>query len=98
VLTEILSDLDLVLVMTVNPGFGGQRFIESTVPKIAQVRRMLEERGLKCDLEIDGGVDAQTARRGVEAGADVLVAGSSIFGGNESIAAAMNHLRSSAQA
>jgi ribulose-phosphate 3-epimerase len=95
VLTEILSDLDLVLVMTVNPGFGGQRFIESTRPKIAQVRRMIDERGLKCDLEIDGGVDAQTAPRGVEAGANVLVAGSSIFGENESIAAAMNRLRSS---
>jgi len=95
VLTEILSDLDLVLVMTVNPGFGGQRFIDSTLPKIAQVRRMMDERGLKCDLEIDGGFDAQTAPRGVEAGADVLVAGSSVFGGSESIAAAMNRLRSS---
>ena len=95
VLTEILSDLDLVLVMTVNPGFGGQRFIDSSVPKIAQVRSMIDERGLKCDLEIDGGVDAKTAPRGVEAGADVLVAGSSIFGGSESIAAAMDHLRSS---
>jgi len=95
VLTEILGDLDLVLVMTVNPGFGGQRFIESTLPKIAQVRRMIDERGLACDLEIDGGVDSQTAPRGVEAGVDVLVAGSSVFGGSESIAAAMDRLRSS---
>src|SRR5437588_4648746 len=88
VLSEILTDLDLVLVMTVNPGFGGQRFIETTLPKIAQVRRMIDERGKQCDLEIDGGVDVITAPRGVEAGADVLVAGSSIFGGKETIAAA----------
>src|SRR5437868_4296291 len=79
VLTEIIDELDLVLVMTVNPGFGGQKFIESTLPKIQQVRKMIEERGLACDLEIDGGVDANTAPRGVQSGANVLVAGSSIF-------------------
>lgn len=95
VLTEIIADLDLVLVMTVNPGFGGQKFIESTLPKIQQVRKMIEERGLHCDLEIDGGVDAQTAPRGVQAGANVLVAGSSIFNGKESVASAMERLRGS---
>ncbi|HEY2410670.1 MAG TPA: ribulose-phosphate 3-epimerase, partial [Pirellulaceae bacterium] len=73
VLTEIIADLDLVLVMTVNPGFGGQKFIESVVPKIQQVRQMIDERGLTCDLEIDGGVDAVTAPRGVASGANVLV-------------------------
>src|SRR3954469_3747426 len=95
VLTEILPDLDLVLVMTVNPGFGGQRFIESTVPKIAQVRQMIDDRGLACELEIDGGVDATTAPRGVKAGANVLVAGSSIFNAKESVAAAMQRLSKS---
>jgi ribulose-phosphate 3-epimerase len=93
VLTEIINDLDLVLVMTVNPGFGGQKFIESTLPKIAQVRKMIDDRGLKCDLEIDGGVDATTAPRGAAAGANVLVAGSSIFNDQETVAAAMEKLR-----
>jgi ribulose-phosphate 3-epimerase len=94
-LTEIIADLDLVLVMTVNPGFGGQKFIESTLPKIQQVRQMIDSGGLTCDLEIDGGVDAQTAPRGVLAGANVLVAGSSIFNNKESIAAAMEKLKKS---
>ena len=92
-LSEILPDLDLVLVMTVNPGFGGQRFIDSTLGKIRQVRQMIDDRGLSCELEIDGGVDAATAPRGVEAGADVLVAGSSIFHAADGIAAAMQRLR-----
>ena len=92
-LTEILADLDLVLVMTVNPGFGGQKFIEGTLPKIRQVRQMIDNRALACELEIDGGVDATTAPWGVEAGANVLVAGSSIFNGKESVAAAMERLR-----
>jgi len=96
VLTEIIPDLDLVLVMTVNPGFGGQKFIESTLPKIRQVRQMIKERSLVCELEIDGGVDAKTAPRGVEAGANVLVAGSSVFNKTESVAAAMERLRRSA--
>ncbi len=95
VLTEIINDLDLVLVMTVNPGFGGQKFIESTLPKIEQVRKMIDERGLKCDLEIDGGVDAATAPRGASAGANVLVAGSSIFNDKETVATAMEKLRKS---
>lgn len=93
VLTEIINDLDLVLVMTVNPGFGGQKFIESTLPKIQQVRQMIDERGLNCDLEIDGGVDAVTAPRGIAAGANVLVAGSSIFNDKETVASAMEKLR-----
>jgi ribulose-phosphate 3-epimerase len=95
VLQEILADLDLVLVMTVNPGFGGQPFIESTLKKIREVRQMIDDAGLSCELEIDGGVDAATGPRGVKAGATVLVAGSSIFGGKESISAAMERLRAS---
>jgi ribulose-phosphate 3-epimerase len=94
-LSEILPDLDLVVVMTVNPGFGGQKFIESTLGKIRQVRQMIETLKLDCELEIDGGVDASTAPQGVAAGANVLVAGSSIFGGKVTIAAAMERLRAS---
>jgi len=93
VLEEILSELDLVLVMTVNPGFGHQHFIHTTLPKIKRVRQMIEQRRPECELELDGGIDAATVRLGVEAGADVLVAGTSIFGGNESVDAAMKRLR-----
>lgn len=74
-----LADADLVLVMTVHPGFGGQSFMEEVVPKIAKVRHELDARGLEADLEVDGGIDESTARRVVAAGARVLVAGSAIF-------------------
>jgi ribulose-phosphate 3-epimerase len=94
-LHEILPDIDLVLVMTVNPGFGGQKFIESMLGKIRRVRQMIDDARPTCELEIDGGVDAVTAPRGVEAGANVLVAGSSVFNGKESVAAAMERLRRS---
>jgi ribulose-phosphate 3-epimerase len=95
VLEEILPDIDLALVMTVNPGFAGQRFIESMLGKIRRVRQMIEDARLTCELEIDGGVDASTAPRGVEAGATVLVAASAIFNKKESVAAAMERLRRS---
>jgi len=95
VLAEILPDVDLVLVMTVNPGFGGQKFIESTLTKIRQVRQMIDERKLNCELEIDGGVDEATAPRGALAGANVLVAGSSVFNNKDNVAAAMERLRQS---
>jgi ribulose-phosphate 3-epimerase len=95
VLTEILPDLELVLVMTVNPGFGGQKFIESTIGKIRRVRNMIDAVKPECELEIDGGVDPATAPAAVEAGATVLVAGSSIFGGKLTVAAAMQRLRTS---
>ncbi len=75
-----LDRADLVLVMTVHPGFGGQGFIEEVVPKIARVRRQLDQRGLAADLEVDGGIDEETAPIVVRAGARVLVAGSAIFG------------------
>jgi len=93
VLTEILGDLSLVLVMTVNPGFGGQGFIETTLGKIRQVRQMIDDAKLNCELEVDGGIDEQTAPRAVAAGARVLVAGSAIFHAADGIAAAMQRLR-----
>jgi ribulose-phosphate 3-epimerase len=93
VLEEIVQDLDQVLVMTVNPGFGHQRFIETVLPKIARVRELIERRTPGCAVEVDGGIDATTARAVVRAGATVLVAGSSIFGDGEGVAAAMKRLR-----
>ena len=75
-----LDAVDLVLVMTVEPGFGGQRFMADMLPKIRTLRGWIEERGLACELEVDGGVDAETAPLCVAAGADVLVAGSAVFG------------------
>lgn len=95
VLEEILECVDLVLVMTVNPGFGGQEFIPSTLPKIRRVRQMIEQRGLSCDLEVDGGVYTETAPLVVAAGANVLVVGNAIFGAGEGVAAAMRRLRQS---
>lgn len=79
VLDYVLEDLDLVLLMTVNPGFGGQAFIPSVLDKIEKVRNMIDEKGLSVDIEIDGGVNPETARLCVERGATVLVAGSAIY-------------------
>lgn len=79
VLDEVLDQLDGVLVMTVNPGFGGQRFIESMLPKLRRLRASIVERRLACDLEVDGGVDERTAPLAVAAGANLLVAGTSVF-------------------
>ena len=93
VLEEILPDLDQVLVMAVNPGFGRQHFIQSTLIKIRRVRAMIERVKPECELEVDGGIDAATARLCVQEGADVLVAGSSIFSTNESVREAMSRLR-----
>lgn len=78
-LEEVLEDLDLVLVMTVNPGFGGQHFIPHTLRKIRQLRLELDDRNRTCELEVDGGIDIETVPMVVEAGARVLVAGTSIF-------------------
>src|SRR5262249_1575228 len=89
VLQEILPDVDLVLVMTVNPGFGGQEFIQSTVPKLRRVREMIDGVKPTVELEVDGGIDDHTAPVAVAAGARVLVAGSAIFGAKDGIAAAM---------
>ena len=83
-----LDDLDVVLMMTVRPGFGGQAFLGEVVPKIAQAKVMVEERGSSADIEVDGGVKLSTVDPCVEAGADILVAGSSIFDGADAPAAA----------
>jgi ribulose-phosphate 3-epimerase len=79
VLRYVIGELDLVLVMSVNPGFGGQSFIEAVVPKIAAIRAMIDGVGRAIDLEVDGGIKPGTASRVCEAGADVLVAGSAVF-------------------
>lgn len=76
---HVLGDVDMVLLMTVNPGFGGQKFIESVVPKIAALNEMRQARRLDFEIEIDGGVNAETAKLCIDAGADVLVAGSAIY-------------------
>ena len=91
-LEEILQDVDQVLVMTVNPGFGHQPFLHMTLPKIRRVREMIERIKPGCDLEVDGGIDAQTAPLAVDAGANVLVAGSAIFNNPDGVAAAMKRL------
>jgi len=96
VLEEVLPDLDLVLVMTVNPGFGHQHFIHSILAKIQRVRRIIQQVKLGCELELDGGIDETTAPLGVAAGANVLVAGNSIFGHNQGVAAALKRLQSAA--
>lgn len=79
---HVINDIDMVLLMTVNPGFGGQKFIEGVLPKIRQVQELVEKKGLSVEIEVDGGVNEETARKCVEAGANVLVAGSAIY--NES--------------
>lgn len=78
-LEDVIGDVDMVLLMSVNPGFGGQAFIENTINKVKRLRRMIDSAGLKTLIEVDGGVQAETAPRLVEAGVDVLVSGSYIF-------------------
>ncbi len=82
-LDYVIDDIDLVLVMSVNPGFGGQAFIASQLRKIAAVRRMIDATGRAIDLEVDGGIDAATAAQAIAAGADVLVAGTATFAGGD---------------
>lgn len=84
----MLDDVDVLMVMSVNPGFGGQSFLTSQLKKIERLRRMIDAAGLSIELEVDGGVTPDTARRCVEAGADVLVAGSAVFRGGASAYAA----------
>jgi len=94
----VLDRLDLVLVMTVNPGFGGQAFIASQLRKIAAVRAAIDRSGRAVDLEVDGGIDPQTARQVVAAGADALVAGTAVFrGGRDAYADNIRMLRAAAQ-
>ena len=95
VLDDVLSDLDLVMVMTVNPGFGGQKYIETMTDKIARMRQRLDELGSEAELEVDGGISATTAPGVVKAGARVLVAGSAVFNSRESVAQALARIKAS---
>ncbi|HSN82715.1 MAG TPA: ribulose-phosphate 3-epimerase [Polyangiales bacterium] len=95
-LRNVLADVDLVLVMSVNPGFGGQSFIPASNAKLAEIRRLIDESGYDIDLEVDGGVKPGVARQVVEAGADVLVAGSAIFT-HQDYGAAIEALRKDAE-
>ena len=95
---EVLPFLDVVLVMSVNPGFGGQKLIPETVGKVARMRRILDEGGYSAELQVDGGVNEATARTMVDAGATVLVAGSAVFNQRETVAEAMDRLRASLEA
>ena len=92
-LEDVLSLLDMVLIMTVNPGFGGQEFIPETLPKIERLRQMITERGLHCDIEVDGGIHEATVAQAVKAGANLLVSGSGVYNNKESVEQAMNRLR-----
>ena len=83
VLEDIIGDVEMVLLMSVNPGFGGQKFIENTIDKVKRLRKMIDEKGCKTLIEVDGGVQGETAPRLVAAGVDVLVSGSYVFGAKE---------------
>jgi ribulose-phosphate 3-epimerase len=96
-LEALLPEVDLVLVMTVHPGFGGQKFIADTLPKIRKVRALIDRIKPGVELEVDGGIEPHTAGAAVEAGARVLVAGSAVFGAKGGVAAGMNELRASAR-
>ena len=93
VLEDVLPDVDLVLVMSVNPGFGGQQFIPGVLPKLRRLREMIDRAGLATELEVDGGIKAGNVRQVVEAGARVIVAGSAVYSSEHSIADAMIALR-----
>ena len=90
---EIIPDVDLILIMSVNPGFGGQDFIPAALPKIANLRKILDERKLSAELEVDGGITADNAPHIVEAGGRVLVAGASVFKTEEGITQALQKIR-----
>ncbi|HML34402.1 ribulose-phosphate 3-epimerase [Sporomusa sphaeroides] len=89
---EVLADVDMLLIMSVNPGFGGQKFIPGAVNKIARLKSMLDERNLIVDIEVDGGINAATARQVIAAGANILVAGSAVYGAPD-IPQAINAIR-----
>ena len=95
-LSEVLDMVQMVLVMTVNPGFGGQKFIRATLPKIRQVRNTVRGRGLECEVEVDGGINEQTISWAAEAGADVMVAGSSVYDAPDGVGPAIARLISRA--
>jgi ribulose-phosphate 3-epimerase len=92
-LEDILSLLDMVLIMTVNPGFGGQDFIPETLSKISRLRQMITQAALQCDIEVDGGIHEGVVPQVVQAGANLLVAGSAVYNQRESVADAITRLR-----
>jgi ribulose-phosphate 3-epimerase len=94
VLDYVMNEVDLILVMTVNPGFGGQKFIPSQLAKITRLREMIARTGRAIDLEVDGGINEQTAKQVIAAGADVLVAGNAVFNGKGDYSANIKVLRS----
>jgi ribulose-phosphate 3-epimerase len=96
-LEEILNEVDQILIMSVNPGFGGQAFIEASIEKVRRLRRMLDERSARAAIEIDGGIDPRTAPRVVAAGATLLVAGSAVFRAPGGAAEGVRQLRASIQ-
>ena len=89
---ELLGDVEMVLVMTVNPGYGGQKFISSTLKKISRLRKIISAQNLNCDIEVDGGINAETSQLVRDAGANILVAGSAVYGA-ENISDAINSIR-----
>jgi ribulose-phosphate 3-epimerase len=93
-LEEILPEVDYVLLMSVNPGFGGQTFLPTTILKVRRLKRQIQERGLAVQIEVDGGVDLKNARSLVEAGAELLVAGTSVFGQGDPEGAARRQIES----
>ena len=95
---NVITDMDLLLIMTVNPGFGGQSFIETMVPKIAQARRMVDDANADMDIAVDGGIDVTTAPEVVRAGANVLIAGTAVFDNQTPVREACAALRRSAEA
>jgi ribulose-phosphate 3-epimerase len=95
---DVLPEVEQVLLMSVNPGFGGQKFIDSVLSKVARLRQTIEERKLTCSIEIDGGIGPSNAGTVVKAGATVLVAGASVFAAPEGVAEAIRRLRASAGA
>lgn len=90
---EVLNGVDLLLCMTVDPGFGGQEFVHGMLAKIERLRTMMQQHGARCDLEVDGGISAATAPDAVRAGANVLVAGSAVYGDAQGVAAGIARLR-----
>ncbi len=93
VLDYVLEDVDMVLLMTVNPGFGGQALISNVLKKINSLREIINKRGLSCDIEVDGGINLITARQVIEAGANVLVAGSDIFKAEDAVSQVKEYKR-----
>jgi len=98
VLEEILSEVDLVLAMTVNPGFGGQKLIPSTLTKVEKLRKMISEKGLATEIEVDGGINEETAPAAVRAGAQILVAGAAVFESPWGIREAIQRIRAAVEA